>query len=158
MRYGIPALITVFVSLGGESTASGQETVMVSVPQGIFHHVTNVNAVTTSNTVSVSFQNAKLSAGRALRISVRAKTSHMNGRSRATIPCSKFSWTATGASGGMGFSGTLVDSSYAVVYQSVVNPTAGSVDLSWRLASPGPSLRAEAQTLDLEWRIESVGP
>ena len=105
-RLSAAAAACLFLLSCGAKAMFAQETVTVSIPHAIRYQVTNVSVVTTANagTVTLSFQNAKLSAGKVLRISVRAKAANLAARSRSPIPSSKVSWTAGSASGGTGFS------------------------------------------------------
>lgn len=134
------------------------EQVTALVPGAVSFRVTDVSATTVAGPVSVSFSAASLGSGKCLRIKVRAGAASFSAPTGTAIASSAVTWTASGASGGSGFAGTLSPGSYTTVYQSVSNPVSGSVTLSFRLAPPGGGVKAIDQSLGLEWLLESVAP
>lgn len=132
------------------------EQVTVLVPSSVSFYVSDVSAPTSAGSVNVSFSGASLGAGKALRIGVRASGASLSTPAGAAIGTSSITWTTTGASGGSGSGGTLNAGSFSTVFQSVGNPTSGSVSLSFRLAPPGAGVKAVEQSLALEWLFESV--
>src|ERR1700676_2514873 len=142
------------------ASAAGQETVNIAVPSAVSFSVTDVTQGTSGgpNPMTVSFSNAHLSAGRALRVSVQADGAAFTPPSGLGIPTSKVSWTTVGASGGTGLNGTLSSSSYALVFQSDPARTAGHIDLAWTLAAPGSGIRAGSHQLTIRWKLESITP
>jgi hypothetical protein len=144
-------------------SAGAQETVTISVPLAVSFPVTDVSRSTSGapNVTTVSFSNANLSPGKALRVSVQADAAAFTPPSGSSMPASNVSWNNLGASGGLGWNGTLGSSSFALVFQS--NPltapgTSGHVDLSWTLAAPGSGIRAGNHQLTIRWKVESITP
>ena len=154
---GIIALAVTVVSAGA------QETVTISVPLAVSFPVIDVSRSTSGapNVTTVSFSNANLSPGKALRVSVQADAAAFTPPNGSSMPASNVSWNNLGASGGIGWNGTLGSSSFALVFQS--NPlttpgTSGHVDLSWTLAPPGSGIRAGIHQLTIRWKVESITP
>jgi hypothetical protein len=141
-------------------SAAAQETVNVVVPSAVSFPVTDVTQSTSGgpNPTTLSFSNANLRPGRALRVSVQADGAAFMPPSGSSIPTSKASWTTVGAAGGTGWSGTLGSSSYALVFQSDPARTSGHVDLAWTLAAPGSGIRAGNHQLTIRWKLESITP
>ncbi|MBI1898665.1 MAG: hypothetical protein HYS04_19350 [Acidobacteria bacterium] len=142
------------------SNLAAADTASVLFPSSIYFQVGDVgrNAVGNPNPVMIRFVKAEVAAGRVLRISVRAAAQSLRPASGQPIAAANISWTASGATGGMGFPGNLRTSTYSTVFQSTPNPSAGGVDLLFTLAGPGGRIRAGAHTLSLEWKVESVLP
>jgi hypothetical protein len=151
---GIAAVIASVVS------AAAQETVSITVPSTLSFQVTDVSRTTSGapNPATISFSNATLIPGRALRISVQAGSAGFTSPSGPGIPASKVSWTNLGAGGGTGWNGTLGSSFYALVFQSDPARTSGHVDLGWTLAAPGSGIRAGDHQLTIRWKVESITP
>jgi hypothetical protein len=137
---------------------SAQETVAITLPSSMYFSVVNVttNTVASTNPSLIRFEQANLTSGRSLRISVRVTAPNLTPPSGQSIPATNLSWTTAGAFGGAGFSGTVNSSSFTTVYQSNPSPSFGGVDLNWTLSSPGIFLRAGVHAINLEWKIESV--
>jgi hypothetical protein len=140
--------------------AGAQEMVSISVPPAINFQVTDVSRSTSGapTATTISFSNAVLNSGRALRVSVKADAAAFTPPSGSSIPASNVAWTTLGASGGVGSNGTLGSSSYALVFQSQPATASGRVDLSWTLAAPGPGIRAGSHQLTIRWKVESITP
>ena len=142
------------------ASAAAQDTVNIVVPPAVSFSITDVTQSTSGgpNPMTVSFSNAHLSPGRALRVSVQADGAAFTPPSGLGIPTSKVSWTTVGASGGTGLNGTLSSSSYTLVFQSDPARTSGHVDLAWTLAAPGSGIRAGSHQLTIRWKLESITP
>jgi hypothetical protein len=142
------------------ASAGAQETARVTLPTWVTFDVFDVTAATTGspNPTRVEFSEAQLLPGNVLRISVRAEAAAFSSPPGAAIPASSSSWTAAGAVGGTGSSGTLDDGFYTPVFQSSSGATAGSVDLTWTLAPLGSGVRAGSHQISLRWKVESVVP
>ena len=154
MLFGITALGAAAVS------AAAQETVNISVPMAVSFAVTDVSRSTSGapNFTTISFSNANLSPGKALRVSVQPDAAAFMPPSGSSIPASKVSWTNLGANGGVGLNGTLSAASFALVFQSDPARTSGHVDLGWTLAAPGSGIRAGNHQLTIRWKVESITP
>ena len=151
---GIAAMTASFVSV------SAQEVVSITVPAAVSFAVTDVTRSThgAPDPVTISFSNAILIPGRALRVSVQAAGAAFTPPSGPGIPASNVSWANLGASGGIGWNGTLGSSFYSLVFQSNPGRISGHVDLEWTLAAPGAGIRAGNHQLLIRWKIESVTP
>jgi hypothetical protein len=151
---GIAALTASAVS------AAAQETVGITVPSTISFPVTDVTRSTpgTPNPATISFSNANLIPGKALRVSVQAGGAGFTPPSGSSIPASNVSWTNLGAGGGTGWNGTLGSSFYTLVFQSDPAGASGHVDLEWTLAAPGSGIRAGSHQLTIRWKVESISP
>jgi hypothetical protein len=145
---------------GSVVAATAQETVGISVPWAISFAVTDVSRATSGapSLTTIGFSNATLSSGKALRVSVQSDAATFSAPSGPAIPASNVSWTNQGASGGIGWNGTLSSSSYAVVFQGNPAATSGHLDLAWQLAAPGGGIRAGAHQLTIRWKFESIAP
>ena len=157
------ALLAIIALAAAVLSAGAQETVTISVPVAVSFPVTDVSRSTSGapNETTVSFSNANLSPGKALRVSVQADAAAFTPPSGSSMPASNVSWNNLGASGGIGWNGTLGPSSFALVFQS--NPlttpgTSGHVDLSWTLAAPGSGIHAGNHQLTIRWKVESITP
>jgi hypothetical protein len=157
------ALLGIAALIAAAGSARAQETVTISVPMAISFPVTDVSRSTsgTPGVTTIGFSNANLSPGKALRVSAQADAASFTPPSGAGMPASNVSWTNLGASGGIGWNGTLSSSSFALVFQS--NPlaapgTSGHVDLSWTLAAPASGIRAGHHQLTIRWKVESISP
>jgi hypothetical protein len=141
-------------------SAEAQETVTISVPLAVSFPVTDVSRSTsgTPNVTTISFSNANLGPGRALRVSVQPDASAFTPPSGSSIPVSNVSWINLGASGGIGWNGTLNASSYALVFQSNPATPSGHIDLEWTMAAPMSGIRAGNHQLTIRWKIESITP
>ena len=109
------------------------------------------------NPTTISFSNAQLLPGRALRISVKADSATLTPPGGAAIPASNTSWTCNGVNG-TGFAGTVTSAGYTRVYQSDADATSGSCSIVWSFAAPGASILAGFHVVDLRWTFESVAP
>ena len=157
------ALLGIIAMAAAVLSAGAQETVTISVPLAASFPVTDVSRSTSGapNVTTVSFFYANLTPGKALRVSVQADAAAFTPPSGSSMPASNVSWNNLGASGGLGWNGTLGSSSFALVFQS--NPltapgTSGHVDLSWTLAAPGSGIRAGNHQLTIRWKVESITP
>jgi len=90
-------------------SAAAQETVNVVVPSAVSFPVTDVTQSTSGgpSPTTISFANANLKPGKALRVSVQADGAAFTPPSGPGIPTSTVEWTMVGAAGGTGWSGTL---------------------------------------------------
>lgn len=140
--------------------AAAQETVTVTVPVAVGFQVTDVSVSTPGSPAPtiVSYSDAQLVAGNALRISVKAESADFTPPSGTAIPASKVSWSASNAQGGAGSGGTLSDTTWGQVFQSAASPSSGGVDLTWTIAAPGAGIRAGSHHLTVRWKLESVIP
>jgi hypothetical protein len=154
------AALGIVMSIVAAVSAAAQETVSISVPMAVSFQVTDVSRSTSGSpqVTTISFSNATLSPGRALRVSVQADAAAFTPPSGAGIPASKVSWNTLGASGGVGLNGTLGCSFFALVFQGDPAMTSGRVDLGWTLAAPGSGIRAGTHQLTLRWKVESITP
>lgn len=141
-------------------SAGAQETVSIAVPPAVSFSVTDVSSSTTGSPspTTISFSNASLNPGKALRVSVQADASAFTPPSGASISASNVSWSTVGAAGGTGWNGTLNATSYTLVFQSDPSPTSGHADLAWTLAAPGSGVRAGIHQLTIRWKLESITP
>jgi hypothetical protein len=153
-------VLAIVVSGAAVVSAGAQETVSISVPLAISFPVTDVSRSTggTPNVTTISFSNASLSLGKALRVSVQADAAAFTPPGGSSIPVANVSWNNLGASGGIGWSGILISSSFALVFQSDPGRTSGHVDLGWTLAAPGSGIRAGSHQLAIRWKVESITP
>jgi hypothetical protein len=154
------AVLGIVASGGAVVSASAQETVSIAVPVAISFEVTDVSRSTsgTPSVTTVSFSNPNLSPGKALRVSVQSDAVAFTAPSGPSIPASNVSWSNLGASGGIGWNGTLGSSFYTLVYQSDPARTSGHVDLGWTLAAPASGIRAGSHQLTIRWKVESITP
>lgn len=153
-----------FITLGiiffSGLTVRAQETVDITLPANVSFDVVKVNETTEANSVTLSYVDANLNSGNYLRISIKANATDFTRPSNAGdyITASSVSWTTSNAQGGSGVNGTLSSDTYHVVYESIANPTSGSLSIIWRLAAPGAGIRAGDHTLNGTWKIESLTP
>lgn len=140
----------------GAGVASAQETITLSVPLTVTFHVGDVNAPV-STTVTVGFSDALLIPGHVLSIAVRADSIEFVGPTGNKIPASAVSWTTSSAQGGVGVNGTLSSSTNVPVFQSVLLPSSGRVNLTFRLQPP-TNIHAGIHTVALRWNIEAALP
>lgn len=154
------AVLAVAASAAAVVTVGAQETVSISVPLAVSFQVTDVSRSTSGapTVTTISFSNASLSPGKALRVSVQSDAAAFTPPGGASIPASSVSWNNLGANGGIGWNGTLSSSSYTLVYQSDPTRTSGHVDLGWTLAAPGSGIRAGSHQLMIRWKLESITP
>ncbi len=154
------ALLGLFALAAAAVSAAAQETVTISVPLAVSFPVTDVSRSTsgTPSITTIVFSNANLSAGKALRVSVQSDAAAFTPPSGSSIPVSSVSWSNLGASGGIGWSGTLSASSYALVFQSNPATASGHMDLEWTMAAPTSGLRAGNHQLTIRWKMESITP
>jgi hypothetical protein len=163
VRPVLAAVLCAGALLTMQETAMGAlaliESVRIMVPATLVFQVSNISAQTVAigGNERVSFNQANLDPGRALRISVKA-----DGDSTPAILgpilASSFSWTTSAVQNGIGLNGTLDKTTYTPVFQGNVGAKTGRVDLTWRLAPQGPSVRAGTHQVTLRWKVESVTP
>ena len=141
-------------------TIRAQETVNIVLPANVSFSVVKVNEITEADSATLSYTDANLNIGKHLTISIKANAADFTRPSSAGdyIAASSISWTTSNAQGGSGVNGTLSSFTYNVVYESIVNPTSGSLSIVWKLAAPGAGIRAGEHTLNCTWRIESLTP
>jgi hypothetical protein len=140
--------------------AGAQETVTISVPLAVSFPVTDVSRSTsgTPHVTTISFSNANLGPGKALRVSVQPDAAAFTPPSGSSIPVSTVSWIGLGANGGIGWSGTLSGSFYGLVFQSNPATPSGHIDLEWTMAAPVSGIRAGNHQLTIRWKLESITP
>ena len=140
--------------------ARAQDMVRVAVPPAVSFAVADVTRNTEGSPTSttVSFSNASL-LGKALRISVEADTESFSGpMANGAIPAASVSWRLVGASGGIGWNGTLSATAYGLVFQGDPQVASGHADLAWTLKAPGAGIRAGVHQLTIRWKIEAIVP
>jgi hypothetical protein len=158
------AALVVALSCAGEISArepaqAGLSTVRVNVPAVLLFQVADATPgqVVSAGAFSISFNQAALPPGQALRISVKADGVLMlPGDLQA--PPSSISWTASPVGNGIGVNGTLSQSIYTPVYESRVDAKSGRVDVSWSLTVPAGITRAGVGNVTLRWKFEAVIP
>jgi hypothetical protein len=156
-------IIGVFILLATGGLLIGSavlgESVDITVPSTVAFIVTNVGASSggAPNPATISFSNAQLLPGRALRISVKADSATFTPPGGVAIPVSSISWTCNGVNG-TGFAGTVTSAGYTQVYQSDAGAESGSCSMAWSIAAPGASILAGYHFADLRWMLESVAP
>lgn len=157
VRIALPGIIVLLASV---ASAGAQDTVLISVPMAVTFTVSNVSGSTPGapSPTTVSFLNAILTPGKAIRVSVQSDAAAFTAPSGASIPASNVSWNNLGTAGGIGSNGTLSSSSYALVFQGDPARISGRVDLGWTLAAPGSGIRAGVHQLTIRWKIESITP
>jgi hypothetical protein len=136
----------------------GSGTVRITVPGVVLIPVDDVSAATASSgPARISFNQAFLSAGQALRISVKADTS-LTLPGGVSVPASSITWTTSGANNGVGINGALSTGAYTPVFESGVDARSGRVDLTWQLALPPGLARAGTAQIVLRWKLEAFVP
>lgn len=142
-----------------EPAQPGLQTVRVDVPAVLLFQVSDATPgrSTVALPFRVTFNQAVLPPGQALRISVKAEgTLVLPGG--VSVPGSSISWTASQAINGVGMNGALSQSAYAPVYESRADARTGRVELSWSLLVPAGIRRAGTGEVTLRWKFESVVP
>ena len=135
------------------------ETVRVTVPPVLVFQVNDISLATDASTGAtfVSFDQALLTPGRALRISVAAE-GEMARSDGGTVPTATITWRTSSTSNGAGMNGTLSKTAFTPVFQSNPLVTSGSATLTWSITLSGTSMHAGMHQVRLRWRIESVLP
>ena len=135
------------------------ESARTTVPAIIVFEVTDLITTTdaVTGTTTVSFDQALLLLGRALRISVKAD-GDLVPLDGGSIPVSNIVWQTSGAVNGVGINGVLSKTAYTPVFESNALVLSGRVDVVWKLSPPGPAVRAGPHQVTLRWKIESVIP
>jgi hypothetical protein len=149
------------LGMAGMPGAHAADSVVITIPASVSFAVDNISATTTGTpaTFTVSYSGAHVGKTEVLRISVKANTTVFTPPSGTTkIPASNVTWTTSSAVGGTGSSGTLSATQYTQVYQSNVNPSSGSVAITWRLTGAPVGIRSGSHTLSLTWKLEAVVP
>lgn len=141
-------LLGVLFAMG--SIVYADETVDITLPTNINFSVTDVTQATSGGTTTISYANAQLLTDHKLAISLQANSDLFTPTAGTAIPVGKVSWTG-------GTPGTLTNTQFRQVYLSGMNPTTGSVDITWQLAplTGLTGLRAGTQTLTATWKVES---
>jgi hypothetical protein len=142
------------------TTAAAQQVVLISLPVSVGFAVTDVGQPTmgSPDPTTVSFTIVNLAPFHVLRVGVKADADFVP-PGGAVIPASRVSWTTTNASQATGSAGTMSTAAFTEVFQTgsgVIG--AGSVDVHWTLAAPGPSIRAGTHVATIRWRLESLVP
>ncbi len=156
-------VLVIALLLGAELGARGAGqlglgTARIVVPPTIMFQVPDVSASSTaSGPTTVSFDQAVLGLGEALRISVKAE-GDLTLPGGSSIPATSISWTTSNIVSGIGMNGALNKTTYTTVFQSTVGAASGRVDLTWTLAAPGASVRAGTHQAALRWKFEAITP
>ncbi|CAN5861884.1 hypothetical protein BH24ACI5_BH24ACI5_21250 [soil metagenome] len=141
-----------------EPAQLGLATARVFAPPTVLFQIRDVGAATPASSVTtVSFDNAILILGHALRISVKADGDIVM-PGGGLIPSTTLAWTASNATNGIGMHGSLNKLTYTPVFQGNANATAGGVNLSWTLSAPGGSVTAGTGEATLRWKFEAITP
>jgi len=141
-------------------SVKAQETVDITLPANISFYVVKVNETTEALVCTLSYTDANLDSGNHLRISIKANAADFTRPSNTGdyIAANSVSWITSNAQGGSGVNGTLSSDTYNLVYESVANPTSGSLSIVLNLAAPGSGIRAGEHILNCTWKIESLLP
>jgi hypothetical protein len=126
------------------------EQIEMQLSPGVVFTVNDVTAraVDARDPFPLTFHNAVLGPGRALRISLRAES--------IEPPGARVSFQSKNARAGTCRDGQLSTDGSVVVYESGANPVDGGCDLLWTLESSGLPPRAGTYKITLRWTIESV--
>ncbi len=153
-------LVALVASLIARGEAQLVETLRITAPAMLTFDVPDVTQGTsaTGGTFRVSFDQAVLRSGRAVRISVRAESDLATPGGGPRIQAASFSWTTSGVANGVGLNGTLSRNQYRTVFEGMPGATSGAVDLTWSLDLAGRNVRAGTHTGLLRWRIETFVP
>jgi hypothetical protein len=149
------------LGMAGMPGAHASDKVDITIPASVSFAVNNISATTTGTpvTFTVSFSNAKLKHTDALRISVMANSTAFTPPNGTTqIPASTVTWTTSNAVHGAGSNGTLNATQFTQVYQSDLDPSSGSVAITWRLTGAPVGIHSGSHTLSLTWKLEAVTP
>lgn len=135
------------------------EMARVTVPAAITFRVNDIGASSdaVTGTTIVTFDQADLAPGRALRISVKAE-GELTRSDGSYLTVTAVTWRASGVVNGVGVNGTLSKTIFAPVFQSDSASTSGSVTLTWSVALSDASVRAGTYQAPLRWKIESIVP
>ena len=135
------------------------ERARVTVPTVVTFQVPNVSATTEaiSGSTVISFDQAILTPGRGLRLSVKAD-SDLTRADGGPVPSATIAWRTSGASNGVGINGVLNKSSFTPVYQSNALVDSGRVTLTWSITLGGTSYRAGTHQVLVRWRVDSAIP
>lgn len=131
-------------------------TVRVDVPAVLVFTVSNVAQPTVVTGFRLSYNQAKLGSGQALRVSVKGEGTLTIGG--VSVPISNITWTTSQAVNGTGMNGALSAAAYTPVYDSKVNPSTGRVDLAWSLTLPAGITTAGSGQITLRWKFEAIVP
>ncbi|HYU35268.1 MAG TPA: hypothetical protein VEW48_24205 [Thermoanaerobaculia bacterium] len=135
-------------SLGITAPPVVQEQVSIELPQQIaFDSAAIGGSSDPTRPVVVSFHQAQLLPGRALRLSVLAE---------GAPPDCRLLFTTRNARGGIGRAGRAGVDDFSPVFESFPSALSGGFEISWVLEMPGEIRRAGRQAMRLRWRIESV--
>jgi hypothetical protein len=165
IRMGVAAIAIVCAGtvIGGEPRATAsvvqQEAARVSVPPLILFEVHDPRVTTEAATgaTTITFDDAAISPGRVLRISVKAEGDLTRGDGAPSADAT-ISWRTSGASNGIGVNGVLAKSAFTQVFQANAAARSGSVSVTWSIAFNGAAPRAGTHQVALRWRIDSVIP
>jgi hypothetical protein len=154
-------LVAALLVLGPAWVGEAQvvESVRITAPPLLTFDVADVDVVTyaSGGVFTVSFDQAVLRQGRAVRISVRGE-GDLTPPAGAPVVVTSLSWTTSSASNGVGVNGTLSKSQYRTVFESLPGASAGRVDVTWSLDLGNRNVRAGTHTGLLRWRIETFLP
>jgi hypothetical protein len=155
-RHSTYCLIAVLLYLAARPAVA--DTVDISIPSSLAFVVWDIAAPSTGSPdpFHIGFENANLTSGNRLKITVKANGPNFTSAVGSSIPAGNASWTTANAVGGAGSGGTLSSSAYTQVFLSSTNPSSGGVDLLWTLAAPGQGVKAASHSLTITWKIESL--
>lgn len=136
----------------------GSSTVRIDVPPAVLVQILDVSAAeASSGSARVSFNQAFLPSGQALRISVKADAGLVL-PGGSIIPPSSVRWTTSHANNGVGVNGALSTGTFAPVFESHVGSRTGRVDLVFHVTLPPGITRAGTAQMILRWKLEAVTP
>ena len=156
------ALLVAILALlapGSSGEAQVVESVRIAAPPMLTFDVPDVDVVTyaSGGSFRVSFDQAVLRSGRAVRISVKGE-GDLTSPGGPAIQAASLSWTTSSATNGVGINGTLSKTQYRPVFEGVAGVTTGQVDLTWSLDLGNRNVRAGIHTGQLRWRVETFSP
>ena len=159
MMHLLTLLLTIaLVDASPWTSQPGTGTVRITVPPAVLIQIDDVSAASASaGPARISFNQAFLAAGQALRISVMADST-LTLPGGVPVPASSISWTTSQVNNGIGINGALSSGTYTPVYESSVGARSGRVDLTWQLALPPGITRAGTAQVVLRWKLEAFTP
>ena len=159
MRHVAGLLVGALV-LGGAPCADaqpGSNTVRIDVPSVVLIQIVDLSVTSYSAPSRVSFNQAFLLPGQALRISVKADNDLIL-PGGGTVPAPLIAWTTSQVSNGVGMNGSLSTGLYSPVYESHAGARSGRVDLTWGVSLPPGIARAGTAQMTIRWKLEAVTP
>ena len=153
------AALCMLAWLGASPAAQpGASSVRITVPPMVLIQIDDVTAATVSSgAMRVSFNQARLQPGQALRISVKADST-LTLPGNVPVAAASMTWATSQVSNGVGINGALSTGVYTPVYESVPDVRTGRVDLTWSIALPPGLVRAGTAQMVLRWKVEAFNP